>query len=225
MLLTDTYTYWVTQNLSRLVLLPCRVVIVWWYILRWGAICSREPCHLQGVLGHGQEYGRNSQISSCSSFSVCRMDTAQPDAECLQVYVTVLEAVTITDMRKFPTKDIIITTTTKIRHIKIHWTPKAYYKRYKFYFEHWRLSEDERHSKFWKLNLHSLQQPSYSHRYRFLEHAWTNFESQVTRRTKFCTMEPNIFGPHSGSCVMPPFWRTECWGCSKIFVKFVHLYL
>ena len=102
------------------------------------------------------------------------------------------------------------------RHIKIHGTPKAYCKRYKCYIEQCRQFEDERPSKFWRLNLDSLQQAAYSHCYRFLEQAWTNSEIQVTRRPKFCTAEPNVFGPHSGTCVMSPFWSPECWGCSKI---------
>jgi len=81
---------------------PCRVVIDLWDIIRWGITCSREPCHLQEAPGHGQEYGRNSQVSSCSPFSVCRRDTAQPDVEYLHGNITVLATFSMAKLRMFP---------------------------------------------------------------------------------------------------------------------------
>jgi hypothetical protein len=183
-------------------------VIVWWYILKWGTVCSRELCHLQGILRQGQEYGRNLQIASCSPFSVCRRDIVQLDAECSQGNVTVLAGVSIADMRKFLTKDINITTTTTTttRYIKIHWTPKAYCKRHKFL--HWTLSI------IWGWKTLRLLETEFGFitanciftMLQILRAGVNKFRDPGYRPTKFCTVEPNIFGPHSGSCVMSPFW-------------------
>jgi hypothetical protein len=98
------------QKVSCLALLPCRVVIDLWDIIRWGITCSREPCHLQEAPGHGQEYGRNSQVSSCSPFSVCRRDTAHPDVEYLHGNITVLATFSIAKLRMFPTMEMNVTT-------------------------------------------------------------------------------------------------------------------
>jgi hypothetical protein len=35
--------------------LPCNVVILLCWCMRWGMTCSREPCHLQEAPGHGQQ--------------------------------------------------------------------------------------------------------------------------------------------------------------------------
>jgi len=114
------------QKVSCLTLLPCRVVIDLWDIIRWGITCSREPCHLQEAPGHGQEYGRNSQVSSCSPFSVCKRDTAQPDVEYLHGNITVLATFSMAKLRMFPAKEMNIPTKNENNEdIQLHSTLKG----------------------------------------------------------------------------------------------------
>ncbi len=44
----DFYVWWYV---------PCRVVILLCWCIRWGITCSSEPCHLHEAPGHGQQYG------------------------------------------------------------------------------------------------------------------------------------------------------------------------
>lgn len=62
---------------------PCNVVMLLWCMIRCGITESSEPCHLQLAPGHGHKYGRYSQISSWSGFSVYTSEAAQPLFECL----------------------------------------------------------------------------------------------------------------------------------------------
>ena len=63
---------------------PCNVVILLCVWIRWPNTSSSDPCHLHDVPGHGHAYGRNSQTSSCSRFSVCSRRRTQPELQYLQ---------------------------------------------------------------------------------------------------------------------------------------------
>ena len=75
---------------------PWRVVIDLWTCIRCDITCSNAPCHLQLAPGHGQEYGRNSQVSSWSAFSVCSKEAAQPSKLNEQIYCHIRARLRIT---------------------------------------------------------------------------------------------------------------------------------
>lgn len=83
-------------------LIPCKVVMLLWLIIRCGITCSNDPCHLQDAPGQGQLYGRNSHASSWSAFSVCTSETVQPLVEYLQGNITLLATFSIAKLRILP---------------------------------------------------------------------------------------------------------------------------
>lgn len=67
---------------------PWSVVILLCDIIKCGITNSNDPCHLQLAPGHGHKYGRNSHVSSWSTFSVYSNDAEQPQPECLHGNLT-----------------------------------------------------------------------------------------------------------------------------------------
>lgn len=82
--------------------IPCKVVMLLWLMTKWFITNSSEPCHLQEAPGQGQLYGRNSQASSCSGFSVWTKETVQPLVEYLQGNITLLATFSIARFRILP---------------------------------------------------------------------------------------------------------------------------
>ena len=78
---------------------PCSVVIDLCTFIRCGMTASRLPCHLHDAPGHGQQYGRNSHVSSCSTFSVCVKLPGQPVDENLHGNEIVLAIFSSTRLR------------------------------------------------------------------------------------------------------------------------------
>ncbi len=81
---------------------PCSVVMDLCWCSKWGMTASRDPCHLQEAPGQGQEYGRNSQSSSCSALSVCGRVTSQPDEAYLHGKSTELATFSMAKLRIEP---------------------------------------------------------------------------------------------------------------------------
>lgn len=78
---------------------PLRVVMVLCALSRWSSTSSRLPCQRQVVPGQGQAYGRNSQVSSCFLFSLCKNRSEQPEFAYLHGKRTVSATLSMAKLR------------------------------------------------------------------------------------------------------------------------------